>query len=535
MKKQWLALALGLLLVQPMSAWALTKPIYIFHTNDIHCGVQDNIPLGRVYTAREEALKLTPNVALIDAGDFTQGDIIGTLTKGNAMINIMNAMNYDFIIPGNHEFDYGIDRFFYFAKHLKGGFYCSNMMDLRTGKQVFPGYKLMQFEDKKVAFVGVTTPGTISSASPSYFKNEKQEYIYDFCNDKSGSKLYQQVQRNVDAARAEGADYVFLVGHLGTDVPVPVWTSNAVAKNVKGIDGIIDGHSHEVYERVMQKDKGIIISQTGTKLTNLGLIIIKPDNTVELKMYDKNSLRVQSDFKVNEVIVNEQEKIKAITEQQIGYTDFELCTDDRETSQRLVRREESNLGDLIADAFRAISKADVVLTNGGGLRSSIKPGKITYGDVVKVLPFDSTIYSVKATGQQILDSLELGAYVWPLECGGFMHISGGSYTIDGTIPSSVEVDENGNFVRVKGAYRVKDVMIGGKPLDLTKEYVVGGINYIFKDLGNGNVMFKDCPAVYTSPKIYSEAVVEYIRDNLKGAIGKEYADPHGQGRIKYIK
>ena len=173
----------------PLMAWALEHDIVILHTNDIHCGINDNLGFSGLAQIKKDELARTPNVALVDAGDAIQGAPIGKLSDGLAVVNIMNAVGYDFCIPGNHEFDYGMERFLELAPLQHAGYYSANFIDLRTHKQVLPGYKILEFEDKKVAFVGATTPEALTTSTPTYFQNANGEYIYSFCEDKSGKKL----------------------------------------------------------------------------------------------------------------------------------------------------------------------------------------------------------------------------------------------------------------------------------------------------------------------------------------------------------
>lgn len=210
----------------------------------------------------------TPYVTLVDAGDAIQGAPIGTLSDGGYIIDIMNQVGYDFAIPGNHEFDYGMPRFLELSGKLNCGYYSCNFTNLATGAPVFAPYKMMDYGDTQVAFVGVSTPESFTKSTPTYFQDANGNYIYGFCEDESGQALYNQVQVTVDAANAQGADYVILVGHLGNEGVSGQWSSEAVIKNTNGIDAVIDGHSHETYDKTFPNKDGeqIVVTQTGTKL-----------------------------------------------------------------------------------------------------------------------------------------------------------------------------------------------------------------------------------------------------------------------------
>ena len=211
---------------------------------------------------------------LVDAGDAVQGTPLGKLSNGESIVKIMNAAGYDFVIPGNHEFDYGMEQFLKLASKMKCGYYSANLIDIKTRKLVLPPYKILALGNKKVAFIGATTPQTLTSSTPKYFQDKNGKFIYGFLEDESGLKLYKALQETVDRVRKEGADYVILVGHLGTNGALPKWSSGAIAAHTYNIDAVIDGHSHEQYEpphKVINSiGKEVLVTQTGTKLQALG-------------------------------------------------------------------------------------------------------------------------------------------------------------------------------------------------------------------------------------------------------------------------
>ena len=211
----------------------------------LHCGVEDNVGIARLSQYKKDLKKQGLAVLLVDAGDAVQGAPIGKLSNGESIVTIMNAIGYDFLIPGNHEFDYGMAQFFRLNELQKTKYSSCNFTDLRTGKLPLAPYKIIEAGGHKLGFVGVTTPETLTSSTPKYFQDEKAQFIYGFSEDDSGAKLYAAIQKAVDAARKDGAEYVFIVGHLGMDGAIPRWSSTTIAENTKGITAIIDGHSHE--------------------------------------------------------------------------------------------------------------------------------------------------------------------------------------------------------------------------------------------------------------------------------------------------
>lgn len=199
-----------------------------------------------------------------------------------------------------------------------------------------------------------------------------------------------------------------------------------------------------------------------------------------------------------------------------------------------MRSGETNLGDLVADALREVTGADAAIVNGGAIRGGLPQGLITYNDLLQVLPFENGCVVKVVTGQQFLDALEVGARLLPEENGGFLQVSGVTYTVDASVPSGVVLDEKGSFIKVEGAYRVQDVTVGGKSLNLMKEYTLASNAYLLLDGGNGMTMFKDCRVLQDDNLSDLDAVIEYVQNHLGAVVGEEYADSVGRITIKII-
>lgn len=511
--------------------------IVILHTNDVHCAIDNAIGYAGVaaYKAEMEAIYGEDRVTLVDAGDAIQGGAIGTLSKGAFLVDIMNQTGYDIAVPGNHEFDYGMENFLTLAKERADYQYiCANFIDLSTGVGVFPPYKIIDYGDTQIAYIGIDTPESFTKSTPAYFQDEHGNYIYNFCQGNDGADLYNVVQLSVDSARSEGADYVIAVGHLGTEGSYPEWQSASVLGNTAGIDAFIDGHSHEAYSKTVKNKVGkdVLLVQTGSKLNAIGKLVIDPDTG---KITDD----LITDYETKEPVTAQfiaalQEGFAGILDQVVAQTEVSLSSSDPVTGKRLIRNTETNLGDFVADAYRNVMNADIGLANGGGIRADLKQGDLTYEDIIDVHPYGNEMCVVEATGQEILDALELGASKYPEENGGFLQVSGLSYTIDLSVPSSVVRSDEGEFIRVNGAYRVKNVLVNGEPLDLSRTYTVASHNYMLKNGGDGYVMFKDNNLIKDCTMLDNEALIEYITKNLDGSVGKEYADPYGQGRITIV-
>ncbi len=506
-----------------------SNDIVILGTSDVHCGIDQNIGYAGL-AAYKKALAETHNyVALVDAGDAIQGDTIGTLSKGEYIVDIMNEVGYDVVTPGNHEFDYGMDQFLnVIVPKMKATYVSANFM--KDDKPVFDTYKLMTFGGKKVAFVGISTPETLVKSTPTYFQDKFGNYIYDFCNDSTGDKLYKAVQTAVDAAKKAGADYVVAVAHLGDDEASAPWTSMDVIKNTKGIDVLMDGHAHStVVKSVKNKDgKSIKMVATGTKLENIGKIVIAENGTITAE-YVGADVAKEKDADITKFVDSIKAKYKELENKVVAKTDVDLIIADQ-NENRLIRSQETNLGDLCADAYKNVLGADIAFVNGGGIRTSIAKGNITYGQIIAVHPFGNMACVVEATGQQILDALEFGSRnVGKGENGGFLQVAGLTYNINTYLESTVEENDKGEFVKVAGKYRVFDVKVNGETLDLARTYTLASHNYMLKNGGDGFVMFKNNKILQDEVMIDNQVLINYIQNNLKGVVDSSYAQ--AQGRI----
>ena len=525
-----------------------SKGVVILHTNDVHCGFEaDDSSFGAADLAAYKAHLEDEgyDVILVDAGDFVQGGVIGTLSDGEYPMQIMNELGYDVAVPGNHEFDYGMDTFFKLTGEAEFPYLSVNFTDLRTDEKPFQAYTIIDAEQYRIAFIGLTTPETLTSSRPSNFQDEDGNFIYGFLGSDDGTALYTAVQNAIDAAYADGADYVFAIGHMGDYVYDDRWSSIAVFEHVSGLTGFIDGHSHSeiIGEGWDKSGNDVWLTSTGTKLQTIGQITITPERQVNCELISKDDYAVSTDEnsaeykayqKMSDFIAGIDEQYNELAGTVVAKTDVELTVNDPETGERAVRNSETNLGDLCADAYRAKTGADIGLINGGGVRANIAAGDITYGNIIDVQPFGNSLCVVEATGQQILDCLEMGAVHAPEENGGFMQVSGLSYTVNTYIPSSVTTDENGNFTGVDREYRVKNVLVNGEPLDLEKVYTVASHNYLLLNGGDGMSMFKDCNMIAKEIALDNQALIDYITEDLGGTVGEEYSDPRGSGRIAVV-
>ena len=517
-----------------VEAPALQQNLVILFTSDVHCGVQSGFGYTGLAQLRDTLKSEGYHVLLADNGDSIQGEPIGTMTRGEANLNLMNAVGYDVATIGNHEFDYGMDRFLELAG--KANFpYVSANFD-KEGELVFPAYVIKEIDGIKIAFVGATTPKTLTSSTPKYFQNEAGEFVYGFFQAETGAEFYAAIQKGVDDARAEGATYVIVLAHLGNEAECVPYTYADLISNTTGIDAILDGHSHDTDKVQMLNKEGVNVLRQGcgTKLESIGYLKIHVDGTMETGLYNY-------DETVSVAVDEATASLDAALSEVVAKTDVELYIHDPEAKTeegkpvRIIRTAETNLGDLCADAYRFVSGADVAIINGGGIRNNIKAGDITRNDLLLVHPFGNSMCVVEVTGQEILDALELSVHSMPGEYGGFLQVSGMTFEVHTYIPSSVVLDENSMFVKVEGDYRVQNVMIGEEPLDLNKTYTLACHDYKLKNMGDGYTMFADNTFLQDSVMLDNQVLITYITDYLGGVVGAEYSNPYGQGRIVAVE
>ena len=522
------------------------KGVMILFTSDIHCGVNEGFGLSGLYQIRKSMEKQGYEILLVDDGDAIQGETIGLLSKGESIIKLMNKMHYDVAIPGNHEFDYGMDQFFKLVDEADFPYISCNFT--RNDELVFDPYTIKEAGNIKIGFVGVTTPRSIITSNPKFFQDEKGDLIYGFKQDETGKKLYDAVQKAVDDVRAEGADLVYLVAHLGNEEKARPWTYADVIANTNGIDVVLDGHSHDTEQVVMKNKDGeeVVRSAVGTKMNCIGYSRISPEGKIEKTdiWTWENKESAPALFGIDNKIQKKVDAAEEDTEKdlgvEVGETEAELTIDDpvAKDSHKIpfpvIRCAETNLGDFCADAFRAQGGTDIGICNGGGIRRSIDKGKITMKELISMFPFNNDTCVVELTGQQILDALEWGSRAVPGENGGFLQVSGLSYEIHTYIDSTCKADESVFFKGVEGERRVKNVKVGDQDLDPEKTYTVCGTEYVLLDKGDGYSMFDGAEVLNRNLKIDLQIIVDYISD-LGGVIGEQYADPYGQGRIVIVE
>ena len=514
----------------------------LLFTSDVHCGVDQNFGFAGLWEVRNALRAQGYDVFLVDDGDSYQGEPLGTMTKGEAIIRLMEQTGYDLVIPGNHDFDYGMERFLDLTENAAFPYISCNFN--YKGELVFEPWAIREIGGRKIGFVGVTTPMTFRESTPRYFKDESGEYVYGFLQDSTGEGVYSAVQNAADAARAAGAEYVFVLAHLGSEEVARPWRYADVLSHTRGIDAMFDGHSHDSECVSVRNLDGESVQRAacGTKLAGIGWGCIAPDGTVSTGLYSWNlDASAEETYGLGNVIsaavasaaAGLQEKLgEVVASSAVELTiNDPVATDSSGKPIRMVRRAETNLGDLCADAYLDQSGADIAFVNGGGVRANIKAGDITLASILSVHPFGNAMCVIEVSGQQILDALEWGAHSMPGEFGGFPQVAGLSYEIHTDIESPCVADEYGAFVGIEGERRVRNVLVGGTPIDPQKTYTLAGHNYMLLENGDGYTMFNGAPVLQNCVKLDNQVLIDYITETLGGVIGDAYSDPAGQGRI----
>ncbi len=544
--KKFLSVTLAVIMIAVTLpfAFAAEKDTVILYTNDVHCAIEDYAVLAAY---RAQLIAQGKNVITVDAGDAIQGEVIGSTTEGEAIVDIMNAVGYDYAVPGNHEFDYGMDVFLDLARNkAEFDYISSNFYDLTSVSPVLKPYAIEDFGAYQIAFVGISTPDTVTSTTPEYFKDESGNYIYGFPSYPEGltnEDLYNNIQESVDKAINDGADYVVAVGHAGIIGSNDGWKSTDIIANTDGIDCFIDAHSHETTEKAVYKNKeneDVFLTSTGAKFANFGVLTISGDSkSFELVNTDKVDIETMpADAKSAYTVV--KEKIDGYNEniaflfEEIGTSESNLIIYDSDSS-RAVRKRETNAGDFVADAYRAITGSDVAIANGGGIRAEVEVGSVTRKSLMDVNAFNNNMCILEVTGQQIIDILEHGARKCPEELGSFFQVSGMTFEIHTYRKTPVITNQLGDFIGVDETMerRVQNVCIGGEPVDIDKMYTLTGSTYVLLQGGDGLTMLDGAKVVQSEGlPCDSEMLIKYFTEKLGRKISAEqYGNPDGDGRI----
>ena len=492
----------------------------ILHTNDVHGAIE-----GYAYIT---ALKADyeakgAEVILVDAGDYSQGEVYVSDTKGLDAVEMMNVTGYDVVTLGNHEFDYGYAQLKENMTKADFKILCANVYG-EDGTPIFDAnYTYTTKSGVKIGFFGMETPEAQTKANPALIKGLKFD-----------TDLKAVAEKQLEALKDD--DVVIALSHLGVDDSSKPYTSYDLYNAAKGIDFIIDGHSHSV----MTKGKnGEPIQSTGTKFANIGVIVIDDAS----KKIESNSLyEIKEDTAKDAAVAAAAQKIIDRIDKEYGAVFAKSKVELNGAKAPNGNRDgETNNGDLITDAmlWKVMQNKEgltvnedhvVAITNGGGIRAAIKAGDVTKKDIKTVLPFGNTIEVIYVTGTELLEALEASTFCVPESIGGFPQVSGISYTIStgAVYDANAETYPASTYYGPKSINRVTINSINGKDFKLGDTYAVVTNNFSAAG-GDTYYAFKAATAKFDTGVPLDEAVMEYVTKELKGVIGEQYAAP--QGRI----
>jgi len=468
----WLQSALVVASLSFVSCQPQRQDIIILFDNDVHCATDC---YSRMATLHDSLLLSTPFLSVVSAGDFVQGAAIGAISRGEHIVQILNQVPYDVVTLGNHEFDYGVPQLQHLAELLEAEVVACNFSTI-DGKDLFAPFTIRQYGPVSVAFIGVMTPTTYTTSTPTFFKDSTGQVIYDFhTND-----TYFLIQQTVDQVRQEGADYVVVLSHLGDEPAIA--TSTQMIQSTCGIDVVIDGHSHHFLDTLctnLHHDSVYLLS-TGARGERIGQLTIGKDGQLSHCFHICKDIPASP--RIQTVLDQVQTQLEQEVNRVVGYSECVLSDVDS-NGQRMVRNQETALADFTADALRAVLGTQIGVIHGGSLRASLPQGPITIGHIMTALPFGNYAAKVSMTGQQLLDALEVTVAKYPEESGDFHICSGLRYTINPSIPSSVQFDSTGLFIGVGDTRRIVSMDVYDdhshtwSPIQPLATYTVGGLDY----------------------------------------------------------
>lgn len=537
--KKFLSLLLALIMVFSLMTTAfaaetendLTGAIVILHTNDVHGAIDG---YATVAAAKKQLESQGAYVLLLDAGDFIQGDTAVSVSQGKTAVELMNAAGYDAVAPGNHEFDYGYDNLVALTKEAKFPVLAANIT--KDGKLSFGDNTVFTAPDgTKIGVFGLSTPETASKANPALIRG---------VNYAGGEELYKIAQAQVDTLTKLECDVIVCLGHLGIDEETAVTKNRSIdlLENVTGIDLFIDGHSHSTIDDVKAATADTcmvgdtILTSTGTKMENVGIVTIDTaEGTIEAGTMALADMTVTPDADIAARAKAIQDEIEADYGTVFAVTSVTL-DGNRDPG---VRTQETNLGDLIADAilWQATKDGDldvpkenvIAITNGGGIRATIEAGDITKKDINTVLPFGNTVAFVYVSGETLLEVLEASTFCTPKAVGAFPQVAGIEFTVNTNAPyDQGDVYGTSTYYAPKSINRVTITSINGKAFDPEATYAVVTNNFLAAG-GDTYYALSVAENIVDTGAPMDEAVMAYITEVLKGKVTTEaYGEPAGR-------
>ena len=475
----------------------------ILHTNDMHSRILpeddrgNSIGLPEIGAAVKAIRQQSPGTLLVDAGDTLHGMPEINISQGKNMVPLLNAIGYDCMVPGNHDYNYGAEQLQTLAKGLHFPVLSANTIDRHTNQLLFPASTILVRQGLRIAFFGITTPEAAYKTSPNNIKN------IQFLDAAAAAR------RMVKQLRPQ-ADLIIGIMHVGLDKS-SVITSDAIARAVPGIDVIIDGHSHTELPHGLYVGN-TLIAQTGCYDHHLGRVDIqlqgKRITSKTARLYSPAELQAIAptpDAGIAQMIVRLKKENQSKFSQVIAYSTQTLSGD-----RQLIRCQETALGNLTADAMRAAAQADIGLVNSGSIRADLKAGKVTRRDMMAIFPFGNTLKKIAVNGRQLQAVLEHSVQEFPKPSVAFLQVSGLAFVFDPSLPVG---------------QRVTSITVGDAPMEPDKLYTVSVCDFLTAG-GDGYSMLKEAK-VLGEYGTCEEAMVSWL--NQRHAISYQPS-----GRIQAI-
>lgn len=514
------------------------KNLVILYENDVHCAIDGYAKMAGL----RDAIQDTAYCLMVGCGDYLQGGTPGAISSGKYVVDIMKTMRYDALALGNHEFDYGTPRMKELLSYMQAPVTCVNLRTTDTKQLLFAPYIINKVGKHKVAFIGALTPTTLQTEAIGFYDKDGRQTL-----ELAPTELYQLVENAAIEARKKGADIVIVLSHLSEDNNQYGITSHGLISKTTAIDAVFDGHSHSVVPQLMlnnREGKPVVISQTGTQFAHVGKCVI-PLAGYSAKKHGKKVndfkglistelIPTKSIVTENAVVKHATDSITALFQETINrvicHSDVPV-TIDGDDGKRAVRFSETNAGDLVCDAFRHATGAQISMNNSGGIRTSLPVGEITYGDIISLLPFQNMVSVVEVSGQKIIDLLNACTQYLPNEHGDFPQVAGIRFTVDMSTEPTIDANGKKTLKRVSSVEVWDDASGTYSPINPTATYTLATTDYC---IGGGGLqaVLQDVTPTRANVIHYAQSLIKYVTEILHGHIDAEYAQPKGRIIIK---
>lgn len=477
-----------------------SSKLTIVHLNDIHGRVKEDdyekaIGFPKL-KAKLDELRGQGEVLVLNAGDSLHGNTIINLSQGASMVDLMNRLGFDFMVPGNHDLNYGYERLLELRDRADFEIVTANVLN-REGKSDFKPYGIKELDGLKLGIFGLTTDESEFKTHPDNIRG------IDFLSP------VETARKLVTELEDEGVDFIICLGHLGIN-GTSRETSKDVMEAVEGIDLFVDGHSHEVLNESFGSR---LLVQAGDYGRNIGLVELELEEGQPAKMeaslvgYEE-LLDLEADQEIEGLIKEIEEKNRPVLEEVVGQTLVDL-----DGKRENVRTRETNLGNLLTDAMIRYTKGDIAFLNGGDIRADIKKGDVSVGDIISCVPFSSMLTVIEVGEEELFQALERGVDSYPESAGHFPQVSGIEYSFDpGAAPGE----------------RIVGLKVLGQELDrkkpgnrkfnmVTNDFITAG--------GDGYTMLKDRKLVSEEGLLLSDILISYLKEEKE-------INPGLEGRIK---